>query len=66
MAPGEQAKRKHAIAVDTAVMVIGKNDEKPGVITGFGFAEDDSILYVVTVDGKEYRLAPDKFRAVAE
>jgi hypothetical protein len=66
MAPDEQAKRKHAIAVDTAVMVIGKNDEKPGVITGFGFAEDDSILYVVTVDGKEYRLAPDKFRAVVE
>jgi hypothetical protein len=66
MAPDAQAKRKHAIAVDTAVMVIGKNDEKPGVITGFGFAEDDSILYVVTVDGKEYRLAPDKFRAVVE
>jgi hypothetical protein len=36
------------------------------MITGLTFAENDAPLYVVTVDGKEYRLAPDKFRAVVE
>ena len=58
------AKNGHAYTTGTAVAVTGKNDEKAGTITSLIFSDAGQPLYVVSVDGKEFRLGADKFRVV--
>ena len=45
-------------------MVPGADDEKPGEIVELTHGKNDEPLYVVRVDGREYRLGESKFKAI--
>lgn len=60
--PIEPTIEDHQYDVDTAVMVQGEHDEKPGTITGWVFSSQGKPLYEVEVDGQRIRIGPDKFK----
>ena len=56
----------HEYSVGTAVLVQGRNDERPGEITGLSFDGHGDPLYMVKVDGKTLKLTASKFTVAGD
>ncbi len=61
-----QSRNGHKHAAGTAVLVRGKNEERPGEITGLKYGQHGEPLYMINVDGKTLTVGDDKFEAVSD
>lgn len=54
----------HEYQVGDNVVVMGRDDEKPGTITGLTYGKDEQPLYMVKVGQRVLRLSDSRFRVV--